>query len=81
MTTREVYEVMPDHSVGGWRVVNSNGTCLKRTTTKRDAVRAGASRARACAEGSWARDPLDATLRVRDSNGRFDFERNYVRVA
>jgi len=77
MSRREVYEVQPDSTVGGWRVVNSNGTCLKRTSTKCEAVRAGAERARNCAQGGWYRDPTPSTLRVRSADGRFDFERTY----
>ena len=68
----EVYEVLPDNTVGGWKVVNSNRTTLKRTATKREAVQAGVQRARA-----RARDFGPATLRIRNANGHFAETRSY----
>lgn len=70
---REIYEVMPDRNNGGWKVINSNRTCLKRTLTKREAVTAGQERAR-----NRARDFGPSTLRIRDSFGRFQEERSYT---
>ena len=69
----EVYEVMPDNEFGGWKVLNSNKTCLKRTRTKREAVRAGQERARA-----RARDFGPSRLSIRLADGRFDEQRNYT---
>lgn len=71
---RKIYEVQPDRTLGGWKVV-SNGTCLKRTNTQREAIRAGAQRAR-----NRASDPdfgSDATLRIRTAGGQFSEEREY----
>ena len=71
---RKIYEVMPDRIQGGWKVV-SNGTCLKRTATQLEAIKAGSLRAR-----NRASDPdfgSDATLRIRNASGQFGDERNY----
>ncbi len=68
----ETYEVMPDNEFGGWKVINSNRTCLKRTRTKREAVKAGQDRARA-----RARDFGPSRLSIRLADGRFDEQRNY----
>lgn len=41
----KVYEVRPDPTKGGWRVVSEN-TCLKRASRKEDAILEGRERAR-----------------------------------
>ena len=79
---RKVYEVQADRKVGGWKIV-SEGTCLKRTTTKKEAITAARERAR-----NRATDPdfgSNAELRVRNMNGsvyevaRYEFRVDAVR--
>ena len=77
MTRRETYTVRP-RSDGGWEVVNGNGTCLLRRSTKRDAVSAGAQRARNRTKDSTFRAAAPSRLVVKLADGRrIDEERFY----
>jgi len=70
---RRTYEVKPDRKVGGWKIVTGRGNCVKRTWTKREAVSAGASRARTAA----LEFGIEATLRVRNTDGSVSETRSY----
>ena len=75
---RETYTVRP-RSEGGWEVVNANGTCLKRTNNKKEAVSEGARRARNRTVDNDFRFGSPARLVVRLADGRrIDEERLYA---
>lgn len=67
MRNHRLYEVKPERnvSVGGWKVVTGKGTCVKRTTSEKAAVREGTRRAKMAAS-NWG---INTTLRVRDRDG------------
>lgn len=62
MRNHRLYEVKLDRNEGGWKVVTGKGTCVKRTTSRREAEREGKRRARLAAS-DWG---VNTTLRVRD---------------
>ena len=76
MRNHRLYEVRSDKNVGGWKVVTGKGTCLKRATTRREAVSSGRAKARNAA----ADFGINTTFRVRNMDGTIAEERSFAAV-
>lgn len=76
MRNHRLYEVKleSNREVGGWKIVTGKGNCVKRTTSRREAVTLARSKARVAAEDFG----VNTTLRVRNSDGTVSEERSYT---